>query len=69
VAQRHGATSRQVALAFVVREAGTYTIPKAARVAHVEDNAGANQLTLTADDVATLDRAMPRGDSRALPVL
>ncbi len=70
IARRHGATPRQVALAFLVREPGTFTIPKAAQVAHVEENAGAGAVTLSAEDVAQLDAAFPRGRWRAdVPVL
>lgn len=70
VAQLHGATPRQVALAFIARHAGSFTIPKAARVEHVEDNAGALGLQLTADDVRALDAAFPLGkEPRSLPVI
>lgn len=70
VAERHGATARQVALAFVVRRDGVYTIPKASKTAHVEDNAGALAVKLTADDIAELEAAMPLGAARSgLPFL
>jgi diketogulonate reductase-like aldo/keto reductase len=70
VAARHGASARQVALRFVVRHPGVYTIPKAARAAHVEDNAGALSLELTAEDVAELEAALPLGPpSSGLPFL
>lgn len=59
VARARGATIAQVVLAFLTRLEGTFTIPKASRVAHVEDNAGALGLTLTDDEVARLDRAFP----------
>jgi len=64
VAERHGATPRQVALRFLVREPHVFAIPKAARAAHVEDNAGAGQLELSEDDVARIERAFPRGRRR-----
>ena len=41
LAARHGATPRQVALAFLAREPPLFTIPKASTVAHAEENAGA----------------------------
>jgi diketogulonate reductase-like aldo/keto reductase len=69
VARRHGVTTRQVALRFLVRDAGVYAIPKAARVVHVEDNARALDLKLTGADYAQLDSAFPRGSSHALPLL
>lgn len=59
VATKHGATVRQVILAFVTREPMMFTIPKAAKIAHVEENAGAGDLQLDADDIAEIDRAYP----------
>jgi diketogulonate reductase-like aldo/keto reductase len=61
VAARHEATPRQVALAFLTREAPLFTIPKASVVAHVDEIAGAVGLALTAEDLADLDSAFPRG--------
>jgi diketogulonate reductase-like aldo/keto reductase len=61
VARKHGATARQVILAFLTREVNVFTIPKASRVEHVQENAGAGNLTLDADDVAAIDVAFPRG--------
>lgn len=69
VAARHGATPHQVALAFLVRRAPLFAIPKAARVAHVDDDAGAGGLTLDAADVARLDAAFAVGPWRGLPTL
>jgi diketogulonate reductase-like aldo/keto reductase len=59
VAGKHGATPRQVILAFLTREPDTFAIPKASTLAHVEENAGAGDLRLDADDVAAIDRAFP----------
>lgn len=59
VAARRGATVAQVTLAFLTRLEGTFTIPKASRAAHVEDNAKALHLELAPDDVAAIDRAFP----------
>jgi diketogulonate reductase-like aldo/keto reductase len=67
VARRHGVTARQVALRFLVRNAGVYTIPKASRIEHVEDNARALALTLTGEDYKQLDEAFPPGTPRPLP--
>ena len=70
IAHAHGATPRQVALAFLVRRAGVFTIPKAARVEHTLENAAAGELTLSAEEEARLDRAFPRGrPGRGVPVL
>jgi diketogulonate reductase-like aldo/keto reductase len=70
IAQAHGATSRQVALAFLVERASVFTIPKAGRPEHVEDNAAATALRLGAAELARLERAFPRGRRpRTLPTL
>lgn len=64
IARRHGRTARQVALAYLVRRAPLFTIPKASHVAHVEDNAAAATLELTTEQIATIDVAFPRGGRR-----
>jgi diketogulonate reductase-like aldo/keto reductase len=70
IAASHGASARQVALAFLTRRASVFTIPKAAGTAHVEDNAGALHLALTEDELARIDTAFPRGPKpRSLPML
>jgi len=60
IAAAHGASPHQVALQFLVRRPSLFAIPKAGRVAHVEDNAAATTLALTDDDLARLDAAFPR---------
>lgn len=70
IAAAYGATPRRVALAFLARRAQVFAIPKAATLAHVEDNAAAGELTLDAEDLASLDAAFPRGpEPRALPTI
>jgi diketogulonate reductase-like aldo/keto reductase len=70
IAQRRGATPRQVALAFLTRHASVFAIPKAATPEHVEENAGAGDIQLTADDIARVEAAFPRGKlSGSLPML
>lgn len=70
VAAAHGATPRQVALAFLTRGDHLLAIPKSADAKHVAENAGAGRLTLTAQDLAALDAAFPRGPNRGgLPML
>ena len=64
IAAAHGASPHQVALQFLVRRPSLFAIPKAGRVAHVEDNAAAATLVLTDDEVARLDTAFPRGRRR-----
>lgn len=70
VAARHGATPRQVALAFLSRRSSVFTIPKAADATHVAENAGAGQLSLDAADLAAIEEAFPLGPRpRHLPML
>jgi diketogulonate reductase-like aldo/keto reductase len=69
VARKHAATPRQVALAFLTRDANLFAIPKAAQVVHVEENAAAGSLALDAGDVAAIDAAFPRGRAGPLAML
>jgi diketogulonate reductase-like aldo/keto reductase len=70
VAKRHGASPRQVALSFLTREPQVFAIPKAASSEHAADNAAAGQLTLSKDEFASLDKALPRGAKpRSLPMI
>jgi diketogulonate reductase-like aldo/keto reductase len=69
IATARGVTLRQVALAFLVREAGTFTIPKAATASHVSDNASAGGVELTPDEVRRIDAAFPRGRRRRLATI
>ena len=56
VAQRHGATPGQVALAWVLsRGEDVIAIPGTKRVERVEENLGALDLELTGEDLAELD--------------
>ncbi|KQO52286.1 aldo/keto reductase [Methylobacterium sp. Leaf85] len=70
IAAETGATQRQVALAALTRSPSVLAIPKAARIAHVEENAAAGELTLTDGQWQCLDDAFPRGAKPAhLPML
>jgi diketogulonate reductase-like aldo/keto reductase len=70
IARAHGATPRQVALAFLVRRANVFAIPKAASLAHIEENAGAGELQLAPDEIARIEAAFPLGRPlRSLPML
>jgi diketogulonate reductase-like aldo/keto reductase len=70
IAAAHGASLRQVALAFLTQRPSVFAIPKAARVTHVEDNAGALGLRLSDAEIARIDAAFPRGPKpRSLPML
>jgi diketogulonate reductase-like aldo/keto reductase len=59
VAERHGATPRQVVLRFLTRSPELFTIPKAVDVRHLRENAGAARIDLTPADVAAIDRVFP----------
>jgi diketogulonate reductase-like aldo/keto reductase len=70
VAAAHGVTPRQVALSFLVRHPGLFTIPKASRPDHAAENAGGGSVPLTAAEIETLERAFPLGRApRHLPML
>lgn len=70
IASRHGATPRQVALAFLTRWPSVFAIPKASSSGHAADNAGAGDLTLTESDIAALDKTFPLGrEPRSLPMI
>jgi len=70
IATAHGATARQVALAFLLRHPEVFVIPKASSLAHVQDNAGAASLHLSAEEQARIDAAFPRGrEPRSLPMI
>jgi diketogulonate reductase-like aldo/keto reductase len=70
IAQAHGASARQVALAFLSRDASVFTIPKASTAEHAADNAAAGSLTLSEAEIEALDKAFPRGPKpRSLPML
>jgi diketogulonate reductase-like aldo/keto reductase len=70
IAVRHGATARQVALRFLLREPSLFAIPKAATRVHATENAGAGDLRLNAQDLSEIDQAFPRGPRLShLPML
>lgn len=64
IADAHQATARQVALAFLVCRPALFTIPKAASLEHIEENAGAGELRLSAADVDRIEAAFPLGPRR-----
>jgi diketogulonate reductase-like aldo/keto reductase len=70
IAAGHGATPRQVALAFLVQRRSVFAIPKAANPRNVADNAAAGDLRLNPAALARIDAAFPRGRPRqSLPML
>jgi diketogulonate reductase-like aldo/keto reductase len=70
IAEAHGASPRQVALAFLTRAPSVFAIPKASSAEHAADNAAAGDLVLTSDEITAIDKAFPRGPKpRGLPML
>ncbi|HVW93459.1 MAG TPA: aldo/keto reductase [Devosia sp.] len=70
IAEKHGATPAQVALAFVLARPGVIAIPKSGNAAHVRENAGAASITLNDADFRALDAAFPPpGRKRSLEML
>lgn len=62
IADRHGVTPAQIALAWVLRQQGVIAIPKAATPRHVQENRAALDLQLTPQDLADLDDVFPPPD-------
>lgn len=67
IAEKHGATPAQVALAWVLRNDNVCAIPKAAIPEHVRENARALEVTLDRGDLKLLDDAFPAPD-RPVPL-
>ena len=61
IARKHRSTPRAVALAFLASGPGQFVIPKASKVAHVEELVPAGDLVLDDAERAAIDRAFPRG--------
>ena len=55
----HGCSAAAVALAWAVRRGNVIAIPEAGSPAHVKENAVALSLTLTTQELQTLDTAFP----------
>lgn len=61
IAEDKGATPGQLALAWVLAQGDDVVpIPGTKRIAYLEENVGAADIELTADDLAALDAAVPR---------
>ena len=67
VADKHAADPAAVALAWVLRQPGVVTIPKAVKPEHVRANLKALDVVLDKDDLAALDAAFPP-PKRAAPL-
>jgi diketogulonate reductase-like aldo/keto reductase len=60
IAAARGVSAARIALAWLLRQENVIVIPKAADPDHVRDNCAALDLDLSAEELATLDRAFPR---------
>ncbi len=68
VAEHHGATPAQLALAWVLDQPGVIAIPKAVRAGHLRENWAAAQLRLDEADRLHLDQVFPP-PGRRLPLV
>jgi diketogulonate reductase-like aldo/keto reductase len=59
VADAHGVTPAQIALAWVLHQDGVIAIPKAVDPVHLRANRAAAEIELSAGDLAALDQAFP----------
>jgi diketogulonate reductase-like aldo/keto reductase len=59
LAAKHGVAPAAIALAFILRQPGVVTIPKAANPEHVRANLAALDVKLDAEDLNALDAAFP----------
>jgi diketogulonate reductase-like aldo/keto reductase len=59
VADAHGVTPAQIALAWVLHQDGVIAIPKAVDPVHLRANRAAAEIQLSAGDLAALDQAFP----------
>jgi len=70
VGRRHNATPAQIAIAWSFRDGNTISIPKAASLAHLDENAAALAIELTEQDLAEIDAAhRPPRRKQALEML
>ncbi|MBL7636223.1 aldo/keto reductase [Atlantibacter hermannii] len=67
IAQEKNITAAQLLLAWVIRHPGVLAIPKASDMKHVEENAAALDVKLTAQDIEQLDAAFAPPD-RKMPL-
>lgn len=59
VAEEHGVSAAQVALAWALRQPGVVAIPKAGDPRHLAENAAAADLQLSENDLRMIDNAYP----------
>lgn len=59
LAEKHGVTNLQIALAWVLAQDNVIAIPKSVNPTHIDQNLAALNITLDAEDRALLDAAFP----------
>lgn len=59
LAEKHGVTDLQIALAWILAQDNVIAIPKSVTRGHIDQNIAAINITLDADDHAVLDAAFP----------
>lgn len=59
IAHAHNISAAQVLLAWVISHQGVMAIPKAATVAHVQQNAAVLEVELSSAELVMLDKAYP----------
>ena len=59
VAERHGATASQIALAWLIARGGVMPIPKAVREPHLRANLAAGDLALNEVDLSEIEQRFP----------
>jgi diketogulonate reductase-like aldo/keto reductase len=59
VADRHGATASQIALAWLIGRGGVMPIPKAVREPHLRANLAAADLVLDEADLSEIEQRFP----------
>jgi diketogulonate reductase-like aldo/keto reductase len=64
IAERNGATTAQIALAYLLRQPNIIAIPKASNPTHVRDNARSIDVQLKDVDLQDLDREFPPPKSK-----
>lgn len=69
IAKKHNASPHQVALRFLLRDPAVFVIPKMSSAPHVEDNAKADGLVLTEEEIVQLEKAFPIGPDRGLATI
>jgi diketogulonate reductase-like aldo/keto reductase len=67
LAKAHQATPAQIALAYLLRQAGVIAIPKSSRPERVAENRAATDIALTPETLAALDEFFPR-PTRKIPL-